>query len=169
MGQASAVLAARRGAGGSTLMRQIDTYVNLGTSSPSHVYQNNPAPTKAPIARHPHHPRDRCVAGVFPLAALSFRDDPRRDHHRQNCGRKQQHYGLLSLVSHGAVVFFAVPALILFTLMLLVLLYDSVVIALEVKKSFDEDEENADEGKACGTQGDDEGGGWFRNEHDPPL
>ncbi len=61
------------------------------------------------------------------------------------------------LVSHGAVVF-AVPALILFTLMLLVLLYDSVVIALEVKKSFDEDEENADEGKAW-DEGDDEGGG----------
>ena len=76
--------------------------------------------------------------------------------------------GFFLLLAMGPVVFFAVPALILFTLMLLVLLYDAVVIALEVKKSFDEDEENADEVKAW-DEGDDEGGGWFRNEHDPPL
>jgi|GEM_PF-739035 hypothetical protein len=83
-------------------------------------------------------------------------------------GENNSIMGFFLLLAMGPVVFFAVPALILFTLMLLVLLYDAVVIALEVKKSFDEDEENADEGKAW-DEGDDEGGGWFRNEHDPPL
>ena len=83
-------------------------------------------------------------------------------------GENNSIMGFFLLLSMGPVVIFAVPALILFTLMLLVLLYDAVVIALEVKKSFDEDEENADEGKAW-DEGDDEGGGWFRNEHDPPL
>jgi len=83
-------------------------------------------------------------------------------------GENNSIMGFFLLLAMGPVVFFAVPALILFTLMLLVLLYDAVVIALEVKRSFDEDEENADEGKAW-DEGDDEGGGWFRNEHDPPL
>jgi len=83
-------------------------------------------------------------------------------------GENNSIMGFFLLLAMGPVVFFAVPALILFTLMLLVLLYDAVVIALEVKKSFDEDEENADEGKAW-DEGDDEGEGWFRNEHDPPL
>ena len=83
-------------------------------------------------------------------------------------GENNSIMGFFLLLAMGPVVFFAVPALILFTLMLLVLLYDAVVIALEVKKSFDEDEENADEVKAW-DEGDDEGGGWFRNEHDPPL
>ena len=83
-------------------------------------------------------------------------------------GENNSIMGFFLLLAMGPVVFFAVPALILVTLMLLVLLYDAVVIALEVKKSFDEDEENADEVKAW-DEGDDEGGGWFRNEHDPPL
>ena len=58
-------------------------------------------------------------------------------------GENNSIMGFFLLLAMGPVVFFAVPALILFTLMLLVLLYDAVVIALEVKKSFDEDEENA--------------------------
>ena len=85
-------------------------------------------------------------------------------------GENNSIMGFFLLLAMGPVVFFAVPALILFTLMLLVLLYDSVVIALEVKKSFDEDEEG--EGEAWDEdddEGDYEGGGWSRNEHDPPL
>lgn len=85
-------------------------------------------------------------------------------------GENNSIMGFFLLLAMGPVVFFAVPALILFTLMLLVLLYDAVVIALEVKKSFDEDEEG--EGEAWDEdddEGDDEGGGWSRNEHDPPL
>ena len=62
-------------------------------------------------------------------------------------GENNSIMGFFLLLAMGPVVFFAVPALILFTLMLLVLLYDAVVIALEVKKSFDEDEEGA--GEAC--------------------
>lgn len=85
-------------------------------------------------------------------------------------GENNSIMGFFLLLAMGPVVFFAVPALILFTLMLLVLLYDAVVIALEVKKSFDEDEEG--EGEAWDEdddEGDYEGGGWSRNEHDPPL
>ena len=85
-------------------------------------------------------------------------------------GENNSIMGFFLLLAMGPVVFFAVPALILFTLMLLVLLYDAVVIALEVKKSFDEDEEGEGEAWDEGDdEGDDEGGGWSRNEHDPPL
>lgn len=102
----------------------------------------------------------------------------------KNVGEHNSIWGVLPWLTMGTIVIFGGPTLIAFKLTLLVLLYDTVVIALEAKKSFDEDEENGYQGKAWDEgddegddvgegwnegddKGDDEGGGWSRNEHDP--